>query len=110
MSHNQTLCLKIGVDQYPGLITLTGEPPNIKGTGVLEEIYDILSKHFGFCYQYVISPGSFGEVLENGTVTGMTGQLNRSVSLFTHTWVASPATQHCHFELCCTIQLSYTEN
>ncbi|XP_042222292.1 glutamate receptor ionotropic, kainate 3-like [Homarus americanus] len=84
MAETNASCLKISVTDFPDFITIRGSPPHISVTGMMVTVFDILAQHFSFCYQYVVPADKlYGDVFDNGTATGIIGQVNRTEADFT---------------------------
>ncbi|XP_071520869.1 glutamate receptor ionotropic, kainate 5-like [Panulirus ornatus] len=70
--------LNIFFSQFWPMIYLKGKPPKYRVEGSQVELMDILARKLDFCYEYVFPKDMlFGELLPNGTWTGMMGQLTR---------------------------------
>ncbi|XP_068236124.1 glutamate [NMDA] receptor subunit 1-like [Palaemon carinicauda] len=72
-------CLKLCVEQWPPFIdSIRGTEPNLKVTGIMVNLVDILSRQLGMCVQYIVAKDRhYGIRLPNGTWTGIMGLLTR---------------------------------
>ncbi|XP_063878096.1 glutamate receptor ionotropic, kainate glr-3-like [Scylla paramamosain] len=85
-------CLKVGMVEYPMMTDVTGSPPYVNYSGPTVTILKLLMNHIDYCYRFVDSLTElYGQVLDNGSWTGLMGMLQRGEvdmtgSLFSVTW------------------------
>ncbi|KAG7173673.1 putative Glutamate receptor 2-like 17, partial [Homarus americanus] len=76
---NGSRCLKVTVLTYQPYLMVLGRAPHWRFVGMLTIVLDILAQHLGFCFEYLVPNDSmFGDLLDNGTITGQVALLNRS--------------------------------
>ncbi|KAK7065741.1 hypothetical protein SK128_011603 [Halocaridina rubra] len=91
-SSTNSSCLKILELSNPPFFGYDNNPPH-DPYGVDIKMFDLLMKHLNHCYE-IVNPKDmmWGEVLPNGTMTGMVEMINKSRKIFL--WMSRNATKN----------------